>query len=662
MPAKVYFENNKKYYDIWRKFIEEGNLVEGSLKEYIESSWIRSRRYQVDPKKNDVKYILTSDDLSKRRLKYLNLINIARPFMEAIYNSISEVDMIVRLTDPQGYVIEVFGNDSVFLKYSELNLKKGTNVSEKSIGTNAIGLVLQKNRPYQVMGYEHYRECLHKWTTAAAPIKDKDGNLLGVLSMSGSFDLFHPHTFGLIISSSLAIEHEMALDRINNQLKRTNEHYYAIMESITEGILCIDNMGNVIDINMFARKFLRISDNDMRRLSISDIIAKQSLRKIQNGLKNHQKFEEEELYLVDKNGRRRSCIMNLTPVENSNGDLKEYVFTFRGSKKIHSLVNKIVGAKAIYTFNDILGESKRMRDVIDMAKLVSDTDATILLNGESGTGKELFAQSIHNSSKRRNHSFVFLNCGAIPRELVASELFGYVEGAFTGARKGGNPGKFELADGGTIFLDEIGDMPLDAQANLLRVLETKEVMRVGGHDLIPVDVRVIAATHKNLSEEVRKGNFRQDLFFRLNVMPITTPSLRERKEDIPVLVDYFYDYFTKKEGKKLKGISKSVYNVLAKYNWPGNVRELQNVMQLMINMAPNDEEVVEVHLPRYIVNKDMDVDFNYEGTIRSLDEIEKDAIIKTIKICEGNLVKTAKVLGIGRTTLYRKLQKYNIEQ
>ncbi|MCT4634506.1 MAG: sigma 54-interacting transcriptional regulator [Firmicutes bacterium] len=661
MPAKVYFENNKRYYEVWKKFVDEDILSQGILKEYIESSWMRSRSYGIKPDKCEVRMVLSSDELGKRRLKYLNLINIARPFMEAIYNSISEIDMIVRLTDPEGYVIEVFGNDSVFLKYSELNLKKGSNVSERAIGTNAIGLVLQKNRPYQVMGYEHYRSCLHEWTTAAAPIKDQDGNLLGVISMSGSFDLFHPHTFGLIISSSLAIEHEMSLDRINNELKRTNEHYYAIMESITEGILCIDSKGNIIDINMFARKFLKYDDGDLKNITLRDILANQSLRKILNGLKNHQKFEEEELYLLDKNGRRRSCIMNLTPVENSNGDLKEYVFTFRGSKKIHSLVNKIVGAKAIYTFDDILGQSKKINDVIKVSKLVSDTDATILLNGESGTGKELFAQSIHNASKRKGNSFVFLNCGAIPRELVASELFGYVEGAFTGARKGGTPGKFELADGGTIFLDEIGDMPLDAQANLLRVLETKEVMRVGGHDLIPIDVRVIAATHKNLNEEVKRGNFRQDLFFRLNVMPITTPSLRERKEDIPVLIDNFYDYFTKKEKKSLVGISKEVYRLLTKYDWPGNVRELQNVMQLMVNMAQDDEEIVVKHLPKYLMETKVQGDYKFDDKLMSLDDIERSAIIRTIKHCQGNLVKTAKVLGIGRTTLYRKLQKYNIE-
>jgi len=296
-----------------------------------------------------------------------------------------------------------------------------------------------------------------------------------------------------------------------------------------------------------------------------------------------------------------------------------------------------------------------------MAGLVADTDATILLHGESGTGKELFAQAIHNASKRRNQSFVFLNCGAIPRDLVASELFGYIEGAFTGAKRGGHPGKFELADGGTIFLDEIGDMPLDAQANLLRVLETKEIMRVGGHDVIPVDIRVIAATHKDLQAEVERGNFRQDLYFRLKVLPIHTPSLRERRTDIRNFIDYFMASFLRKEGKSIKGVDESFYIAMERYNWPGNVRELQNVMQLVTNMAKQGTFITNKNLPPYMIHSESEgVEFK-EDKVLPLAVVERNLIIAAIRKTKGNLVQTAKLLEIGRSTLYRRIEKYGID-
>ena len=246
------------------------------------------------------------------------------------------------------------------------------------------------------------------------------------------------------------------------------------------------------------------------------------------------------------------------------------------------------------------------------------------------------------------------------RELVASELFGYVEGAFTGAKKGGHPGKFELADEGTIFLDEIGDMPLDTQANLLRVLETKSIVRVGGHNVIPTDVRVIAATHKDLKEEVKLGNFREDLFYRLNVMPIRTPSLRERKDDIKIFLEYFNRKFSEKMNKKVVPINQSFYRHMFNYDWPGNVRELQNVMQLVVNMVEEDEEISYRHLPQYMKKNSLVPNKQKNNNMKTLEEIEKEAIVNTLLNVKNNLAQAANVLKIGRTTLYRKIEKYNL--
>ncbi len=660
MPGKRMLEENELFKTAWVKYVRYGKMDRDSLRPIIAESWIRSRRHHVDPDSSNVKSEISGKALLDRYMALESILDIAKPFMDTLYRTVGESGLVVRLTDQDGYVIECFGDELVFESHQALHLYKGTNVREELIGTNAIGIALAKGIPLQVLGAEHFRVDYHDWTTSAAPIREENGEIVAVLSMSGDYELVHPHTLGMVMASALAIEHEIKLEKSNQDLKRKNEHFNAIMESISEGIICIDERGVIRDINLFARNYLRVRGPEAIGADIRDLIRHDQANRIMDLVKNGDQLNEEEFNFSSGGGRKKSVIVSATPVSDPNDPYKELVLTFRESKHIHNLVNKIVGAKAIYTFDDILGDSIEIKEAIKLAKLIADNEATILLTGESGTGKELFAQSIHNTSHRRTDSFVFINCGAIPRDLVASELFGYIEGAFTGARKGGQPGKFELADGGTLFLDEIGDMPLDTQANLLRVLETKEVVRVGGHDVIPVDVRVIAATHKDLAQEVRRGNFRQDLFFRLNVMPIHTPALRERRGDIPALIDFFYNQFKKGRGKAGVDIAESFYTTMSSYDWPGNVRELQNVMQLASNLVEEGEVLTAADLPDYMklnVRSEASVAVS---SVRTLAEIEREAIKDAITFNKGNLVKAAKSLGIGRTTLYRKIEKYGL--
>ncbi len=662
MPGKRMLEENELFEKAWLEFVQEGKMDREVLRPIIADSWIRSRRYEVDAHSSEVNIEIDGPSLKKRYEDLGPVLDIAKPFMDTLYRTVGEAGLIVRLTDKDGYVLECFGDELVFESHKVLHLYKGTNVKEEIIGTNAIGIALAKGIPLQVLGAEHYRADYHGWTTSAAPIKDEEDNLVAVLSMSGDYELVHPHTLGMVMASALAIEHEIKLEKSNQDLKRKNEHFNAIMESISEGIICIDERGIIRDINLFARRYFRVRDSAAIGGNIRDVIQSDQARKILKLAKSGSRLKEEEINFGAPGSRKKSVIVNATPISEPNDPFKELVLTFREAKDIHNLVNRFTGAKAIYNFEDILGESEEIKEAIRLAKLVSDTEATILLTGESGTGKELFAQSIHNTSQRRSNPFVFINCGAIPRDLVASELFGYVEGAFTGARKGGQPGKFELADGGTLFLDEIGDMPLDTQANLLRVLETKEVVRVGGHDVIPVDVRVIAATHKDLAKEVERGNFRQDLYFRLNVMPIHTPALRERKSDVPILIDFFYNQFRKGANVAGVDITQSFYNAMTSYSWPGNVRELQNVMQLISSLVSDGSVLTARHLPEYMKNNVRDdipvAEKGYE--VKPLAKVEQEAIQAAIAAHDGNLVKAAKALGIGRTTLYRKIEKFGL--
>lgn len=319
---------------------------------------------------------------------------------------------------------------------------------------------------------------------------------------------------------------------------------------------------------------------------------------------------------------------------------------------------------ANYSFDNIIGISKKALEVKRICKLLSKTDSTVLIVGESGTGKELHASAIHNASKRSSGPFIKINCGAIPSNLIESELFGYDEGAFTGAKKGGKKGKFELADGGTIFLDEIGEMPLDMQVRLLRVIQEKEVERVGGNTLRKIDIRIIAATNIDLEEAVEQGKFRRDLYYRLNVMKVEIPPLRERKEDIELLADSLRVKVASKLGIYVEGISKKAIDILKSYNWPGNIRELENVIERAINLLESESLIIEPkHLPKSIVKNKYKNTFRDERKLSEIIEsVEKRSIERCLKENKWNKNKTAKLLGISRASLYKKIEKYNIEE
>ena len=323
-------------------------------------------------------------------------------------------------------------------------------------------------------------------------------------------------------------------------------------------------------------------------------------------------------------------------------------------------LERLSNSQAIYTFDKMVGRDKSFINTVEYAKKISDSRSAILILGESGTGKEIFAQAIHNYSSRRDMHFIAVNCGAMPSNLIESELFGYEEGAFTGAKKSGNIGKFEAADGGSIFLDEIGEMPLEMQVRLLRVIEEGVISRIGSSKQIPINFRIIAATNKDLEEEVKKGNFRKDLFYRLNVFPIYLPSLRERKDDIPILIDYYMNKICKKQNKSKRKIDKSLMQKFVNYEWPGNIRELQNTIERMINTEDIPKEILKQHKLDIIANAS-----NSEAFIKSedmkLETVEKNHIIKVLKSFCGNVSLAADAMGIGRNTLYRKIKKYNID-
>ncbi len=453
------------------------------------------------------------------------------------------------------------------------------------------------------------------------------------------------------------------IQKCTRELAMAKAHTETIIDAITSGILTSDLNGNILTINRYVADMFCYSPREMKDTKVWDLF--EGWDRVKTISLNGQNITDEDVFV---NTRRNVLQFNLCtyPIHDDNQNLVNIVFVFKELKKVRKLANKIMGRQAIYTFDKIVGQDKGFLQVIEFAKKVADSSSNILIMGESGTGKELFAQSIHNCSKRQNEPFVAINCGAIPRNLIETELFGYEQGAFTGAKTGGQAGKFEIADGGTIFLDEIGEMPLDLQIRLLRVIEEGVVSRVGSIKNIVVNTRIITATNKNLYSEMKKGHFRKDLYYRLNVLPVRLPPLRERKGDIPLLFDFFMSTKSRKMNRKSVAVPEGFVESLLAYEWPGNVRELENVVEWMINTETVPDKIGDGENALSIDTMSLFGGNAKHRTILpeddrfSLATIEKQHILRILKLCDGNISKSAKVLGIGRNTLYRKISKHRI--
>jgi transcriptional regulator with PAS, ATPase and Fis domain len=343
-------------------------------------------------------------------------------------------------------------------------------------------------------------------------------------------------------------------------------------------------------------------------------------------------------------------------LRDERGEVIGGVETFRDLSVIEELKKEL---SQKYTFGDIVSKNHFIHDLFNILPNISESDSTVLIQGASGTGKELFAKAIHNLSLRKNKPFIKVNCGALPDPLLESELFGYEKGAFTDAKKD-KPGRFALANGGTIFLDEVGDMSASLQVKLLRVLQEKEYEPLGSTTPKKTDVRIIAATNKDLSKLVNEGKFRDDLYYRLNVVKIDLPPLSQRREDIPLLIDAFVRKFNAKMGKKISGVSDRVLRVLLRYEYPGNVRELENIIEHAFVLCGKDRIELEC-LPKEIAGSQMEPTSSLPTREESpFDQAEAEVIDKVLKKHGGNRIKSANELGIGRTTLWRKIQKYGL--
>ena len=610
------------YLHTWKKFIDKGVLDSNRINERISESWHRCKQANVNPHMNKGQKILSSNIFQEQKKKSEIFLDIALPQIQNMRKTIDELQMMALLIDPDGYVLSLSGNKQTLKRAKHINFIEGVKWTEAAVGTNAIGTALEIEEAIMISGTEHYSVASHSWSCAAAPIHNDDGKLIGVLDFSCPIEFSHPYMLGMVTSIAHAIERECSIRVHQNELHLIHR-FLDVIDSDEQVVIC-----NHRDVIVSASKSVRERVTNWSRMKLEDLMRYGLETKLEIPVYSNERMIGKCMYLKE------------------NKQMNTYsAFTF---------------IKGI-TFSGVTGTSKAFQHTLEEIKLVSPTDASVYVCGETGVGKEYVARAIHENSPRKDGPFIAVNCGSLPKELMESELFGYAEGAFTGARRQGYKGKFEQANGGTLFLDEIGEVPPEMQVALLRVLQERTVTPIGSSKEVPVNIRIITATHKDLLRLVEEGKFRQDLYYRLHVYPLYVPSLIERKEDIP----YFIQHFCERKNWNVV-FPKSICNQFLQHTWPGNIRELVNVLE-RIYILSQGREICEKQVAFLLQTMrgnqqqlELQVENKTEHTLNFRKKIQRDSMIEALQKTNGNVSLAAKLLNVPRSTFYKRMQKFNL--
>ncbi|MEF2293979.1 sigma-54-dependent Fis family transcriptional regulator [Virgibacillus dokdonensis] len=590
----------------WKRFIHEGSLVDENISYELVDSWERCKQEGVDPFDGISKSILQPDELQRRVEQNELLISLVEAQRNQLHYFLKGWQYVTTLTDKEGYILQNRGEQSVEAKAYDILFIQGSNWGETEVGTNAIGLAQLYKKPFTVKGYGHFAVASQMWNCAAAPIVDHHNQLIGILNISSPYK---PINFNYVLASV-----KMIADSISLAWRKT---MYEDMEQLQK-LSCSKNA--------------IICSND-------DVICK---------LPSH--LENKYGYMLGE------PLDNIMPEISLHGERKPLLINGR-SIGYEVYVQEEIKENPVY-FAGVTGKSDVFQKVLQDIHKVATTDAAVHIYGETGTGKELVAEAIHRNSERAHQPFVSINCGAIPEQLLESELFGYEPGAFTGAHKNGRKGKLEAANKGTLFLDEIGDMPSSMQISLLRVLQQKQVTRIGGYEPIPIDVRIISATNVDIRQLVAEETMRADLFYRIYGFPIYVPALRQRKEDIP----YFIDYYCKENHWYPSWINK-LTAIFKHGRWGGNIRELFNALDrcriLFPEQTPEEEELYQI-ISIWDNTEQISVESNEKETQNFRNQLEVDKIKQALKKHHNHVPSAAADLNMSRSTLYRKIKKYQL--
>ena len=651
----------------WKRFVSDEPHDESSgVSREINQSWVRSRAAGVSVTERHLPPVTTKDKSLVNRGYTDYTAFLHERFSDFFHKGerlLSSFGGVGLWMDNHLQVFHKIGDDKLMDELREANIKYGTSFREDRMGTNAVALADIIGHETWVVGNENYHNALKNYATCSSPRMRQgfvEGFMMLVFPVEGfdqaKIDLceFMIEAFYHLYDDSERLErasHDMI---IRASMKRTESCYF----------VC-DGLGRLIEASDEFYQVMHITPQLSAGKPVDSILAfSPSLSDLAKKKEGVYPCTITEL----RSGTVRRYTTESFPITVNSSPSTGILFILTSEKSVSAYIQKIASKSPYITFDQILGTSEPLRSAIELAKAAAKSPSNILIQGDSGTGKELFAQAIHTLRfPNIDKPFIALNCGGLPRDLLNSELFGYVEGAFTGAKKGGAPGKFELANGGTLFLDEIGEMPLEMQSILLRVLEEKAVTRTGGSTRIPVDVRILSATNRDLLQMVQEGTFRLDLYYRLNVLSVRIPSLKERKRDILTLANHFIQEFSSEIGKNIIGATAEYEQYLLSYEWPGNVRELKNVIERSVNLENGPLLSECAHIKSLLENAQVPPIIEEQAPERpratiaeSYADYEKQRIRELMILHNGNKSKVAVEMGVSRKTLYNKMHRYGM--
>ncbi|QQK81420.1 sigma-54-dependent Fis family transcriptional regulator [Salicibibacter cibi] len=593
----------------------------------LEISWERSQSYGVDPSYVD-NDLLTGGELKDRKERLQELFQACSPILEQLYSQLKHSLFTIIVADPDGYIVFNRGDSPFLQRAKKVWLDAGANWSENVKGTNAIGTAIYENRSVSVVGMQHFTQENHFLTCYSSPLYSPAGELLGILDVSGDARRHHPHTFGMVVAAAQACQSQLLFHGAKKELTLAIQETETVSQKLNQPLISIDQNAIIQQLNQKAAQILKQPINECIGKSLSHWF-------------DHHSIDHLLTTQDSKSNIRMKANSNIWMTEAIKDD-RQKLF-----RSILSLPTKSHNP----TENDpaqTTWECDKAQRVLQFARHTSKTDTTMLIQGETGTGKDVIAQDIHHTSEREG-DFIPVNCAAIPESLIESELFGFQKGTFTGANQKGNIGKIKAAHKGTLFLDEIGEMPLSMQTVLLRLLDNKHITPLGSHHPEPVDVRILAATNRDLTNDINENRFRKDLYYRLSALTIKLPPLRNRT-DVLTLANHFLEKMSLELNVKQFYVDDPTRKQIMDHQWPGNIRELQHTLRQAVYQAYFMRESTHI--------KKEDLQLNEQQSQDDANGTEHERIAAVINETNGNLSRAAKLLGIGRTTLYRKISLY----
>ncbi len=645
---------------VWHTFVQTRRLPpedQARVDPVVWRSWQRCVP-RLDPYKTPTVTPLAESAFQVVRLRNTPLITVARPVIEDLHQFMEGSFCAVLLTDGAGCILDLVGDAEMLPMLHAQGWQRGVYWSEGRLGTNAVALALREAMPVQVVGPEHYLAALHDLAVAAAPIHDVSGRILGVLGIITRLPNAHPHTLAAVMAAARAITNQMQTDHYLQEANARYSELHNVFETISEGVLAWNASGVITHINARAGAILGVSPTGVVGRPLHTVV--RFAPAVQQAIESHTPLEDLTTTLTVQD-RTVSCVISLRPMREGVRLRGGFIMTLRPMGQVRALVHRLVGAQAMLTLDAaVLGDAPPMRRLRRQARRVAQGWAPVLIRGEDGVGKNPLARAIHNAGPRAQGPFIAVNCQTIPHELMPAEFLGYAPGAYQGLPQDGRPSKFELADGGTLFLDRIEALSLEVQAALLEVLEMGHVLRLGGSRPIPVDVRIIASTSADLERLVEEGSFRADLYRRFRVFTLWVPPLRERPGDIPLLAQRVLERLERQLGHPLR-LADGVMDLLQAYPWPGNLRELEHVLERAALFA-EDGVIRPEHLPAAVrQGRRWVVQAGDVKPVLTLAEAEKEAILRAAQACRGRVKCMAEVLGISRTTLWRRLKALGVD-